>query len=68
MRKPVLAALILIAGLAACDDDYLFYPDGDYPAAPRNVDAYYYDRAVYVTWELAPSWNEEVFNIYGKRT
>ena len=68
MRKPVLAALILITGLAACGDDYLFYPDGDAPAAPRNVDAYYYDRAVYVTWELAPSWNEEVFNIYGKRT
>lgn len=68
MRKPVLAALILITGLAACGDDYLFYPDGDAPAAPRNVDAYYYDRAVYVTWELAPAWNEEVFNIYGKRT
>lgn len=68
MRKPVLAVLILIAGLSACGDDYLFYPEGDAPATPRNVDAYYYNRAVYVTWELAPSWNEEVFNVYGKRT
>ena len=68
MRKPVLAVLILIAGLTACDDDdYIYYPDWEAPAAPRNVDAYYYNRAVYITWELAPSWNEEVFNVYGKR-
>lgn len=62
-----LLALPLILGLAACDQDDLIYYDDDYAAAPENVAAWYYDEAVYVTWELAPSWDDDAFRVYAKR-
>jgi len=62
-----LFALPLIFVLGACNDDNLLVVEDDYPAAPRELDAWYYDRAVYVTWELAPQWNDDVFRVYGKR-
>jgi hypothetical protein len=48
--------------LGACGDDVIQVVDEE-PAAPRNLSAWYYNRAVYLTWELAPAWNGEVFRI-----
>lgn len=68
MRRWMGGALALVVATAACEtgNDVIFV-DGDPPAAPRSVDAYYFDRAVFVTWELAPSWDGESFRIYSKR-
>ncbi len=63
-----LLALPMILALGACeDDDDIFVVDDDYPAAPRDVDAWYYNQAVYITWELAPGWDDDAFRVYGKR-
>jgi len=62
-----LFALLLITGLGACQDEDLILVDDDYPAAPRDLAGWYYDRAVYLTWELAPGWEDESFRVYGKR-
>ncbi len=70
MKRPLigLLALPLILAAAACGDDDLVFVDDDYPAAPRDLAGWYYDRAVYLTWELAPGWDDESFRVYGKRT
>ena len=60
-------ALPLALTLGACSDNDLVVVDGNYPAAPRGLDAWYYDRAVYLVWELAPAWNNDAFRVYGKR-
>jgi hypothetical protein len=60
--------LPLILALGACEDDDLLIVDEGYPAAPRELSAWYYDRAVYITWELAPGWDQESFRVYGRRT
>jgi hypothetical protein len=62
-----LIALPLIFALGACDDDPLIVVEDDYPAAPRDLAAWYFDRAVYITWELGPGWNDDPFRVYGKR-
>ncbi len=62
-----LMALTLILALGACSDDKILVVDDSYPAAPRNLDAWYYDRAVYLTWELAPGWDDDSFRVYGRR-
>ena len=66
MRRAVWAVATLMVGLVGCDDDLVQVGDGN-PAAPRNVDAYYFDRAVYVTWELASGWDGESFRVYSRR-
>jgi len=60
-------ALPLILSLGACSDDKVLVVEDQYPAAPANLDAWYYDRAVYLTWELGPGWNGESFRVFGKR-
>ena len=69
MKRPILGllALPIILGLAACDQDDLIYYDDNYAAPPENLAAWYYDEAVYVTWELAPAWDEDAFRVYAKR-
>lgn len=62
-----LSALFLILTLGACDGDDLVVVDDDRPAAPRDLSGWYYDRAVYLSWEIAPGWNQEPFRVYGKR-
>ncbi|HZD06379.1 MAG TPA: hypothetical protein VE173_15820 [Longimicrobiales bacterium] len=62
-----LLALALTVAATACGDDPIVVDGGD-PAAPRSLDAYYYDRAVYVTWDLASAWNGESFRVYSRRT
>ena len=66
MTKNVALAALLALGLSGCEDD-LIIVEVDPPAAPRNVDAFYYAGAVTVTWELAPAWNGEPFRVYSKR-
>jgi hypothetical protein len=53
--------------MGACDQDDLIYYDDEYAAPPENVAAWYYDRAVYVTWELGPAWNDDSFRVYARR-
>ncbi len=61
-------ALALAATTSACDDDDGFFPGGGDPAAPRNLEARYFEGAVHLTWELSPDWNGEFFRVYGKRS
>ncbi len=62
-----LLSLPLLLGLAACDSDDLIYYDDEYAAPPENLAGWYYDRAVYLTWDLAPAWDNDPFRVYGKR-
>ena len=62
-----LVMLPMILGLVACNDDGPLYYTDDYPAAPVNLGAWYYNQAVYITWELGPGWDDDSFRIYGKR-
>ena len=61
-----LGCLILMLGLAACEDDVI-YVDDDLPAAPRALQGFYYAGVVTLTWELAPDWVDEPFRVYGRR-
>jgi len=60
-------ALLPILMVSACHDDTFLGVEEDYPAAPEALDAWYYDRAVYLTWELGAGWNNDAFRVYGKR-
>ena len=57
----------IILGLAACDSDDLIYYDDEFAAPPENLAGWYYDQAVYLTWELNPAWNDDSFRVFGKR-
>jgi hypothetical protein len=66
MRRVMMGLLVGAVALAGCESDNILVPvDG--PAAPRNLDAYYYAGAVRVTWELGPGWNQEPFRVYARR-
>jgi hypothetical protein len=66
MRRVVMGMLVGAMALVGCESDNILVPvDG--PAAPRNVDAYYYAGAVTVTWELGPGWDQEPFRVYARR-
>lgn len=69
MRRVIfgMLALPIILAVGACEDDGIILVDEDYPAAPRELSGWYYDRAVYITWELGPGWNDDPFRVYGKR-
>lgn len=64
----LLGAAFALAGMA-CEDDLVGgIGGGGDPGAPQNLDAYYFDRAVFVTWELGPAWDGEAFRVYSRRT
>jgi len=66
----VLLGGMLLAGLSGCTASEPVGPSGPggpLPAAPLNLDGFYYAQAVTLTWELAPGWNGESFRIFGKR-
>lgn len=66
-RAGWLGGVLLGLTLAACTDEPgLVIPGGD-PAPPRDLDGRYYNRAVFLTWELDSGWNEESFRVYGRR-
>lgn len=58
----------LLVALAACDNSetIIVVDGGDDPAAPINLDATYFNRAVQVTWELSPFWSGESFRVYSR--
>ena len=70
MKRAIVGLMVLplIFALGACTDDDFLVVEDDYPVAPRELSAWYYDQAVYITWELAPGWNDEAFRVYGRRT
>jgi len=70
MKRAVIGLLLLpmLIGLAACnDDDGLVYYDDTYAAPPENLAGWYYNQAVYLTWELGSGWDNDPFRVYGKR-
>jgi hypothetical protein len=69
MKRAKLGLFLLpmILGLAACDSDNLVYYDDEYAAPPENLSAWYHNKAVYVTWDLSPAWNDDPFRVYAKR-
>jgi hypothetical protein len=56
---------VAVLATVGCEDRVLVPLDG--PAAPENLDAYYYARAVHVTWELGSRWDQDAFRVYSKR-
>jgi len=67
MRRLMWGVTALLVAAVACEDSGVLVV-GDPPAAPRNINGWYYARAVYVTWDLAPGWNGESFRVYSRRT
>lgn len=70
MRRAGVTSLLLVAAMAACDNDLIVVDDpgpGGAPDAPRAVAVTYYAGSVSVTWELGPAWDGEVFRIYSRR-
>lgn len=59
----ILAVLLLIG----CEDPGVWV-GGDEPAEPRELEGWYYDRAIHLSWELHPRWDEEPFRVYGRRS
>ncbi|MEX0979943.1 MAG: hypothetical protein WDZ89_02545 [Gemmatimonadota bacterium] len=59
--------LLLGAALVACGDRDPVSPGGGSPAAPQNLEASYYNRAVQLTWTLGSGWDNDSFRVYGKR-
>jgi hypothetical protein len=60
MRRAVVGSLVAVLAMAGCEDRILVPLDA--PAAPENLDAYYYAGAVHVTWELGSGWDEDVYS------
>ena len=69
MRRATLGLLFLplIFAVGACDEGEYFYVEDDYPAPPLELAGWYYNQAVYLTWEMASGWNDDTFRVYGKR-
>lgn len=70
-RGSTFAALIFISTLgsvllAGCRTNEVFSPGGT-PSPPERFEAYYYARAVHLSWELGSQWNGEPFRVWGKR-
>lgn len=57
----------MIFGFSGCDGDDIIYYDDEFAAPPENLVGWYYDQAVYLTWELNPAWNDDSFRVFGKR-
>jgi len=67
MRRAAVGSwMLLLVAMGACADE-VFVVDDDVPAAPRALDASYYNRVVTVTWELAPGWLDDAFRVYSRR-
>ena len=69
MKRAVLGFFLLPVALTlgACDGDDLVYYDDGYAAPPENLAGWYYNQAVYLTWELSPGWDGDSFRVFGKR-
>jgi hypothetical protein len=58
---------VLSLSLLGCESNGGFGPGGA-PAAPLALEAFYFNRAVHLSWELGPGWDGEAFRIYAKRS
>ena len=65
MRSWMLGLTVVGVSLAACDGDWLVVSDE--PDAPRDLEGYYYDGGVDLSWRLGSRWDGEVFRVYSKR-
>ena len=63
--RRVVGSFVCILGatiLQGCDTiDTLSSGDGPAPPPPRNFSAFYYARAIHLSWELGFGWNGEPF-------
>lgn len=65
-RREIPTILLALLLVGACEPtDRTMGPVGT--PAPRNLDVYYFEKAVHLTWELDPAWDGETFRVYGKR-
>jgi len=68
MWKRFFAVVGVALLLGACEnEDSVFFPIDDFPAAPEGLDAEYFNQAVTLRWFLATQWNGEAFRVYGRR-
>jgi len=58
---------LAVAAAGGCRENRTVTSVGRVPDAPRALDGWYYDRAVYLAWDLGPDWDGEPFRVYGKR-
>jgi hypothetical protein len=58
-------AVFTTLALVGCDSDLLVVVEE--PAAPGDLDAYYYAGGVDIHWRTGDGWNGETFLVYGKR-
>jgi hypothetical protein len=65
MRRAVVGTLVAVLAMAGCESEILVPMDE--PAAPENVEAWYYAGTVYVSWELGSEWDEDSFRVYSRR-
>jgi len=65
--RAIAAAAAIILAAACTEGTILLPPEGGEPAPPRALEGSYYNRAVFLSWELGPGWNNESFRVYGKR-
>ncbi len=63
--RRLMVVVVATLALAGCDSELLVVVDE--PAAPRDLDAYYYGEAVDIHWSTGAGWNGETFLVYGKR-
>jgi hypothetical protein len=64
----VVAVALLSLAMVGCEAGNVLVPGNGGMAPPRDLDGYYYNQAVTLTWELHPQWDGESFRVYGKRT
>ena len=62
-----MSGLLLGMALVGCQDSGPLGA-GNSPPPPRDVQGFYYDRRVHLSWELDSGWQNEPFRVYGRRT
>ena len=65
MRSWMVGVTVAAVTLAGCDGTFLVV-SGD-PDAPRDLEGYYYDGGVDLSWRIGAGWDGEAFRVYGKR-
>lgn len=61
-----LGGLVILLAILGCEEVGDVWI-GAGPAPPENLQVWYYAGSVNLEWELHPSWDGEVFRVYGKR-
>ena len=66
MRYRAMVAAVLFMSMGGCDGSIVVA--GDPPAPPEDLEGFYYDRGVDLSWGLGSGWDGEAFRVYGRRT